>query len=109
MDMEPRQERRSQRRRSLPPNTVFVYHDGHRVFRCPAADASEGGTFLRTRGFPLLPGASVDLVLVFKVGDLIQTYRKRGVVVRVGEDGAGIRFVRTAQGRRIEAARRGRP
>ncbi len=106
--MEPRQERRALRRRALPPNTVFVYHDGHRVFRCRAADASEAGVFLRTQGFPLLPGAFVDLVLVFEVGDLIQTYRKRGVVARVGEDGAGIRFVRTEQGQRIHGARRER-
>ncbi len=100
------EERRRQRRRALPPNTVYVYHKGHRVFRCPAADASESGTFLESGSFPLLPGATVDLVLVFKVGDLIQTYRKRGVVARVNDCGAGIQFVRSVQGRRIGGAHR---
>ncbi|MEA3412408.1 MAG: PilZ domain-containing protein [Pseudomonadota bacterium] len=87
------QERRSHERKNLPVNTVLVYYRGMRVHRCDASDVSLRGVFLRSPAFPLNIGTKLMLVFLFQQGNIVQTYRKNAIIVRMSREGAGVSFL----------------
>ncbi|MCG6868729.1 MAG: PilZ domain-containing protein [Gammaproteobacteria bacterium] len=87
------EERRSHERKNLPVNSVLVYYRGMRVHRCAASDVSLRGVFLRSPSFPVNIGAKLSLVFVFQQGNVIQTYRKNAIIVRMSREGVGVSFL----------------
>ena len=86
-------ERRSHERKHLPVNRVLVYYRGMRVHRCDASDVSLRGVFLRSPSFPVNIGAKLSLVFVFQQGNVVQTYRKNAIIVRMSREGVGVSFL----------------